>query len=347
MKVSTAAVIFAFGCASRTTTVQSAPFGLTIPQQRWIQIRGGEDATLDESPVTTEETIVVEEEKPIDVDSLIFGATKPGDGSEEDPDGIPGRFLNMAKGNREKAKAAFDQHLKWREEHSVDDLLKRPQPKFDLCKKIFPVYIPGRDQQNNVVVVQRVGLIDIDYGKENGISGDDLLMYYIFMIEYCWNILDTDPFAVMTTVMDLEGVRLKTIRDGQIRNFLKKFVGTMSHNYPNRSHKTLIINAPNWINMAYNLVKPLLRSSTKEKIQILNGGHDQDEILISILGADHVPKELLKDPTSVETNDNASSASEHVMSEVEQDMRKLVSDQIGAIFTIPRYIFSNRFANTL
>lgn len=291
MKVSTAAVIFAFGCASRTTTVQSAPFGLTIPQHRWIKIRGGEDATLDESPVATEETIAVEEEKPIDVDSLIFGATKPGDGSEEDPDRIPGRFLNMAKGNREKAKAAFDQHLKWREEHSVDDLLKRPQPKFDLCKKIFPVYI---------------------------------LMYYIFMIEYCWNILDTDPFAVMTTVMDLEGVRLKTIRDGQIRSFLKKFVGTMSHNYPNRSHKTLIINAPNWINMAYNLVKPLLRSSTKEKIQILNGGHDQDEILISILGADHVPKELLKDPTSVDTNDNTISASEHVMSEVEQDMRKLV-----------------------
>eukprot|EP00339_Tiarina_fusa_P007965 CAMPEP_0117048376 /NCGR_PEP_ID=MMETSP0472-20121206/33440_1 /TAXON_ID=693140 ORGANISM="Tiarina fusus, Strain LIS" /NCGR_SAMPLE_ID=MMETSP0472 /ASSEMBLY_ACC=CAM_ASM_000603 /LENGTH=79 /DNA_ID=CAMNT_0004761451 /DNA_START=28 /DNA_END=264 /DNA_ORIENTATION=+ len=73
----------------------------------------------------------------------------------------------------------------------------------------------------------------------------------------------------------------------------------MSDNYPSRNYKTLLINSPGWINMAYNLVKPLLRSSTRAKITICNGGEKQDSLLIEILGADHVPRELLHDPSRI------------------------------------------------
>jgi len=286
--------------------------------------RGGASA----SQVTEEISVTLaspDDEKNLtisDIDTLVFPGRKPGDGSESDPDGIPTRFLKMQKGNREKAKIAFDHHLRWRKDHQVDDILKRPHAKFDLCKKIFPVYIPGLDQQNHIVVVQRVGMIDIDYGEKHGVSGDDLLMHYIYMVEYCWNILDPTPDAVMTTVMDLKGVRMKTIRDGHIRGFLRKFVSTMSENYPNRSHKTLVINAPAWINTAYTLVKPLLRSSTREKITILNGGKEQDQMLIDILGAEHVPRELLKDPSLLRSNDN-DKYGVHVSSDIEIQMREL------------------------
>lgn len=287
--------------------------------------RGGASAS---SQVSEEATITLEaspDEKILtipDIDTLIFPGSKPGDGSESDPDGIPTRFLNMQKGNREKAKVAFDHHLQWRKDHQVDDILKRPHAKFDLCKKIFPVYIPGLDQQNHIVVVQRVGMIDIEYGEEHGVSGDDLLMHYIYIVEYCWNILDPAPDAVMTTVMDLKGVRMKTIRDGHIRGFLRKFVSTMSENYPNRSHKTLVINAPAWINTAFKLVKPLLRSSTREKITILNGGKDQDQMLIDILGPDHVPRELLNNPSLLSSNSDSKSCG-HVSSDIETQMREL------------------------
>jgi hypothetical protein len=124
--------------------------------------------------------------------------------------------------------------------------------------------------------------------------------------------------------MDLKGVRMKTIRDGHIRGFLRKFVSTMSENYPNRSHKTLVINAPAWINTAYTLVKPLLRSSTREKITILNGGEEQDQMLIDILGADHVPRELLNDPSLLPSNNNHKGG-DHVSSDIEIQMRELVS----------------------
>lgn len=294
-----------------------------------LLVRGGESAEAEVTTIEMAKVEVEEEEEDKrpksnlpDIDSLIFGARKPGDGSESDPDQLPSRFLLMQKGNREKAKLAFEHHLQWREEHHVDDILKRPHPKFDLCKRMFPVYIPGLDRQNHIVVVQRVGLIDVEYGDKHGISGDDLIMHYIYMVEYCWNIIDSAPGAVMTTVMDLKGVHMSTIRDGQIRGFLKKIVGTMSNNYPNRSNKTLVINAPHWFNTAYRLVKPLLRPSTRAKISILNGGKVQDQMLIDILGADHIPRELLNDPTLIPSTEDSENTG-HVMSDIEKEMRDL------------------------
>lgn len=304
-----------------TKVVECRPF--VRHPYAYLAIRGGEVDTVVNSTTSTAITIP-------DTDSLVFAACQTGDGSESDPDGIPTRFLNMQKGDREKAKAAYEHTVQWREEHEVNDILKRPHPKFDLCKKIFPVYIPGKDQQGHIVVVQRVGLIDIEYGDENNVTGDDLLMHYIYMVEYCWNILDPAPGAVMTTVMDLKGIRFKTISDGHIRGFLRKFVGAMSDNYPNRSHKTLVINAPAWINTAYKLVKPLLRPSTREKITILNGGKAQDQALIDILGADHVPRELLNDPSVIPSSgdDESSGETGHVLSEIEKEMRELVSTAV-------------------
>ena len=54
----------------------------------------------------------------------------------------------------------------------------------------------------------------------------------------------------------------------------------MSENYPGRSYKTLVINAPRWFHALYKIFKPLLRESTRQKIVILKAGEQQD---VSIL----------------------------------------------------------------
>ena len=278
-----------------------------------------------ENPIvdTSSESSSVFESAVVDEVSLVFAPSKDGDGSESDPDGIPTRFILMQKGNREKAKAAFSATVSWREENGVNSILERPHAKFDQCKRIFPVYIPGRDVSNNVIFIQRVGMIDLDLGRKNGVTGDDLLMHYVYMVEYCWNILEPSPNGVMTSVLDLKNVRMQTFRQAEIRDFLKKFVKTMSDHYPQRSHKTLIINAPSWVNMAYSLVKPLLRESTKQKITLLNGGSKQDKALIEILGKDSVPRDLLNDPDKfLDTNDDKVDGN---ASEIEVEMRQFVS----------------------
>ncbi|EJK66863.1 hypothetical protein THAOC_12170 [Thalassiosira oceanica] len=225
--------------------------------------------------------------------NLTFSATKPFDGSVEDPDGIPTRFMQMKKDNREEAKESFEAHLEWRKEHGIDNILSQPHPRFDVCKALVPAYFAGRDQSNNVVFVQRPAAIDFKMMNDNNSSIEELLRHYMYTMEYCWNILEPGPpEGVMTSVVDMKGMRFRMMKNQEYIGFGKKFVSMMSNNYPGRSYKTLIINAPTWFHALYKIFKPLLRESTRQKIAILKAGEDQDTALKLCLG-DALPNELV------------------------------------------------------
>ena len=127
-------------------------------------------------------------EEPLPVPkSFDFPLIIPGDGSETDPDGLPDRFLRMQKGNREKALTAFHHTVDWRKEHQVDTILSRPHPKYQACKNVFPHYFCGRDPTDHIVFVQRPGHINLNLAKANDVSTDELLLHYVYILEYCWN----------------------------------------------------------------------------------------------------------------------------------------------------------------
>jgi len=239
---------------------------------------------------TTDETAEETEESP--PRNFTFTATSPNDGSAEDPDGIPTRWIDMKKGDREGAKEAFETHLAWREEFNVDTILERPHPKFDICKQMAPHYFAGRDPHNNVIFVQRPAHVDFELMRMNNGTIDDLLMHYVYVIQYCWSIMEVAPDAVMTNVLDMRGSSFRQMSNSEYIEFGKRFVSMMSANYPGRSYKTLIINAPTWINVLYKIFKPMLRESTRQKIIILKAGEEQDTALKFYLG-DSLPDDLL------------------------------------------------------
>ena len=221
-----------------------------------------------------------------------FAATSPNDGSADDPDGIPARWLDMKKGDRQGAKEAFETHLAWREEVGVDTMLERSHPKFDVCKQMAPHYFAGRDPHNNVIFVQRPAHVDFELMRMNNATIDDLLLHYVYVIQYCWNIMESAPGAIMTNVVDMRGSSFRQMSNSEYIEFGKRFVTMMSANYPGRSYKTLIINAPTWINVLYKIFKPMLRESTRQKIIILKTGEEQDTALKFYLG-DSLPADLL------------------------------------------------------
>lgn len=278
------------------TTVTPNNVHAPIRRKPWAIERGGAidgNSTIDENDTN--------DENDEETAQCIFRASKAGDGSESDPDGIPDRFLRMQKGNRPKAKAAFDETVRWRGENGVDRILSLPHTKFDLCRAVFPVYIPGRDVAGNLIIVQRPGYFDVDALLKNNATSDDVLMHYIYVVEYCWNVLEPGPpDRTMTVILDLERLSFSTFRNTEKRNFMLKFVKTMSDNYPQRSYKTLIINAPTWFDVMYKVVKPMLRASTRKKIHIIKNGQQQDTTLIEVLGIDSVPREILYNQTLVE-----------------------------------------------
>ena len=228
----------------------------------------------------------------VNITNLVFGPTQPGDGSETDPDGIPDRFLRMQKGNRQQARDAYVATVQWRLENDVDTILSRAHPKYDICKKIFPHYFAGRDPAGHPIVVQRPGQIDFQLAHEQNISMDDLLFHYVYVLEYCWNILEPGPDGIMTSVVDMTGVSLRKCFAGEMREFIQKSIGVISENYPQRSHRTLVVNAPGWFGKLFKAIKPLLRESTRQKIAIFNAGAEQDKALAEYLG-DSLPAELV------------------------------------------------------
>lgn len=223
--------------------------------------------------------------------------------SPTDPDGIPYRWLVMAKNNRQVALQAFRSTLAWRDQHNVDTILWRPHVKFDQVKAIFPHFFPGRDVSGNVIFVQRPGHVQLNLKHKLNVSNEEMYYHIIYVFEYCWNILEPGQNSTMTNVIDLSGLSFAMMHNNELISFVKDIVSISSHHYPTRSFKTFVINAPRWFGALFNLLKPLLRESTREKIEIYTGGRKQDEILVKMLG-ESFPEELVSshDKGSVSVN---------------------------------------------
>jgi len=106
---------------------------------------------------------------------FVFSIYQPGDGSDNDPDKIPERYLSMHKGNREAAKASLKNTIEWRTQHDVDTILQRPNPIFDICKTITPHSFLGRDATGHIVFFQRPAVDSgehLNYAKKNNMSND-------------------------------------------------------------------------------------------------------------------------------------------------------------------------------
>jgi len=212
-------------CAPSFLTTQKTP-----PQYYYrnvLQIIRGGSSEEDDSTVSTSEDVnsseVVEVEDTVDGDgdtttadvtnddisnenttetkSLIFPATTDHDGSSDDPDGIPTRFLLMKKGDREGAKEAFESTLAWRKEFNVDTMLSRPHPKYDVCKALVPHYFAGEDPHGNIVFAQRPSLLDFELMKKNNATIDDLLMH----VSYC------NMFVCMCKMFDFSKVTVLNV----------------------------------------------------------------------------------------------------------------------------------------
>jgi hypothetical protein len=126
---------------------------------------------------------------------LEFPLFQKNDGSDEDPDGIPTRYLKMQLHRREHAKTALQATLDWRKEHKIDSILARPHPDFDVCKAVFPHYFIGRDKDNHIVFVQRPSLLDLDLAKANNLDKEALLSTFVRVCLCLRRLLDSILFA--------------------------------------------------------------------------------------------------------------------------------------------------------
>ena len=210
-----------------------------------------------------------------------FSLYQAGDGSAEDIDGIPTRYLEMHHGDRDLAQHSLQRTLQWRHEESIDDLLIQPHRQFDLCKAVYPQYFLGRDPDHgHVLFLQRPALIDMQLSHRNGLTQDALLRHHVYLNEYLWQIVERhSPLATVTNLLDLTGLQWTILARREILVMVQRFVGLMDQHYPQRGYKTLVLNAPPWVQALYQVCSPMMREGTKAKIEIHVVGPRQDAAL--------------------------------------------------------------------
>ena len=249
---------------------------------------------------------------------------------------IPFRYLEAYNRKADVARQATLTTLAWRQTEAIDTILSRPNPNYDISKRILPHYFIGTSATTgHVVFVQRPGLSNLDLATHNDVTLTDMLHEYAYVFEYCWNILhanrDDDPQAIMISIIDLQGLDLSILRKRNLQQFVKEFVGMIDAHYPTRALKTYMINAPKWFSGLYKVVSPIMRESTKEKIVLFSAGTDQDKALREGLGPDMAAlvQEALRVPTKEEQkrkakNDVSLTSDILLETDMEQEIRNFV-----------------------
>merc|ERR1712232_1332012 len=100
--------------------------------------------------------------------------------------------------------------------------------------------------------------------------------------------------ALMTSILDLTGIDLSILRKKEQIKLAARFISTMDAHFPQRSYRTLVINAPRAVGTMYKIASPLLRESTKQRIQIYGKGEEQDEALRPLLSDCPIPQKVSK-----------------------------------------------------
>jgi hypothetical protein len=157
-----------------------------------LQYRGGQKETIATTPIdSTDITItditingrIDEGYKPLNSNArklYEFSLFQKGDGSDEDIDGIPTRYLLMQNHNRILAKEAVHITLQWRKEHQINTILQRPQPYYDIAKAVFPHYfVAARDTMGHVIFVQRPALLNLQLATKNNLNASTLLGKFV------------------------------------------------------------------------------------------------------------------------------------------------------------------------
>lgn len=149
-------------------------------------------------------------------------AAAAGAGERYDPDvhgPLPARFLAGCKGNMEEARRRWVLTAEWREAEGINTILDEPHPSFETIKPCFPQYIHGRARNGCFIYYERPGLADW-VGLAQAGTVDALVRHYIYMMEYIYSYVETDPNGKLISVWDitncsasnLAGDRLKMMR---------------------------------------------------------------------------------------------------------------------------------------
>ncbi len=130
--------------------------------------------------------------------------------------------------------------------------------------------------------------------QKNG-SADDLdaavleyTKYVVYMIELMIaNMKGAPAPQTFVVVFDLKGFTPTLIFRKDVRLMIRKLIYVAQSQYPERLHKTLLVNAPFGFESAWKLIQPLLDEKTASKIRFVKVASLKEEIDPDVLSKEY------------------------------------------------------------
>jgi len=179
-------------------------------------------------------------------------------------------------------------------------------PRADLLTKLVPSAFFGFDKEGHPIYIERTGAIHCEL-LMNLFTDNEIYMAHVYgqerQISRCYESaerlgLPRGSIESFTTIMDLEGLSLS--HRAALR-FTQLITTADQKYYPERMHKTIIVNAPGLFSFFWRLVQGWLPAATREKIVVCSSDNrelfelvDRDQIPTRYGGTAEVPG--LEDP---------------------------------------------------
>lgn len=238
----------------------------------------------------------------------------------EPPLELPDRFLRAGKGNPEEGQRRYEATLEWRKENGIDTILVEPHPDFELIKSNYPHYYHLRGRNNEPVFFELPPKTNLQAMRDGGVTLPGLLRHYAMVTEFQWQFIERDDFAKSITVVDLDGMRMMDFV-GECVEYVRSCSDFTGQHFPERAGFVLVINAPGWFAMIWNVVKPMVDEVTLKKINILRGNKEEVlEALLEKIDIKNIPSQY-----GGESMPLGESPQEHLLRDLMKHNNKLVA----------------------
>jgi len=187
----------------------------------------------------------------------------------------PLRFLRARKLDVDAAMEMLKNHLKWRKENNVDNILEDgPKEKnFKVLDKYWPGFYGGVDLDGVPIWVDRLSQIDPETFLTI-MPKESIISYHIYTTEKAMRVkkkISAEKGKNCYTgvvIEDMAGFGRKHMTSACIDIF-KSINSINADNYPECLKAFFCINSPTLVQMAYKLVKSFIDPETSKKVHVL------------------------------------------------------------------------------
>jgi len=145
-----------------------------------------------------------------------------------------------------------------------------------------------RAKSGHVVYYDRLDLATMSriLDRPNSLSATDLIRYYLFVTDYCYQELEPDdPGGRQVTVYDLSRITLSSLV-GSATEPVKQIIRLYAVHYPERVDKVFLVNAPYFFTGIWASIKMFLDPAVVSRISISTNGRAE---LFDYIGQENVP----------------------------------------------------------